>query len=247
MTKLTSSAPPVDNWRDPYSVPGFAHAPWVLLIIAPFRFIPLELSTLLQSLIYCGLIALIIRKLGGDRRAVIVTLSSFIMLDAVLEMNVDWVVLVGLVVPLWASGPFVFVKPQVAAGWYLGLSWRAWLLPAAVSLVVLALSVVIWGFWPLTILERSSGFSWNAAPAEIIPYWLSVLIGIGLTVLAYRRQDPALGVLAWLFYMPYISFYSLVLHHAVLAVRLPKLALIINVAMWAIYVLGFAYVWLFVW
>lgn len=57
----------VDNFLDPFSSnPRFVHAPWALVIFAPFRVLPLELSVLIQTSIFFAILTAIIFKFGGD-------------------------------------------------------------------------------------------------------------------------------------------------------------------------------------
>ena len=192
-----------------------------------------------QSCLLFGLITLVIFKFGGDRRAVVLTLTSFIALDAVLEMNVDWCVLIGLLVPVQYSLPFLLIKPQLAMGYYFGIAPRRWLPAALVGAVVVGISFLIWGLWfqkiAAAVPSVSIGRTFNIAPLNLMPWPISIAIGLALAYLAYRRQDPAIGIIAWLFFTPYIALYALLLLFGIIAIRLRKLALIIYFSTWIIY------------
>lgn len=229
----------VTEIADPYVLIGFVHPVWVPFFVAPFWFLPLEMGALAQTSIYFAAITGVIFKFEGDMRAVWVTLGSYTALDAVIQMNIDWVVVLGLLVPVWASAPLVFAKPQLAVGYYFGLKPKQWLVAGAVGAFFVGLTFLIWGFWPLQILEvvgeRSIGRDFNVAPMNLMPRLLSIAIGVGMAIWAFRLQDPAIGILAWLFFTPYIAPYSLLLPLAMVAVRFFRLALIITIAMWVIY------------
>ena len=77
------------------------------------------------------------------------------------------------------------------------------------------------------------------APLALLPAPVGVLIsfgiGIALAWIAFRRRDPVLSILAWLFFVPYIKIYSLLLPLALLAVRWPRFALLVSAVMWIVY------------
>lgn len=214
------------------------HTPWIIPLLAPFALLPLAVSVLIQAGLYFALITVIIFKFKGGRIAVILTLTSFIALNAVLELNVDWFVLIGLIVPVTWSGPFLLLKPQLALGYYFGVPPREWIKIGGVSAVVVVISIVIWGFWFLEIAQRvptlSIAQTFNIAPSKHLTPLVSWAIGGVIAGLAFRRQDPPLGIIAWFFFTPYIAPYSLVLLMAILATRLRVLAFAVWIATWGV-------------
>jgi hypothetical protein len=56
-----------------------------------------------------------------------------------------------------------------------------------------------------------------------------------MALFAYRDRDPVLGILAWLFFVPYISMYSFVLHIAMLAIKLPRWTILLVLCVWFVY------------
>jgi len=229
------------SFDNPYATQGFVHPIWIVPLIYPFRWLPLEVSTLVQAIIYFVALSLVIVKFGGGRREILVTLLSYTCLDAVLQMNVDWLVVVGMLLPVWASGPFVLAKPQIGTGYYVGLSVRDWLKMAVLMGTVGILTILIWGWWPQTVLDLVSEYSigrfFNVAPSQYLSY-LSLVIGLSLSIWAYRRQDVPLGVLAWLFFTPYLAAYSLPLMLGMLAIKWFRLALIFTLAYWIVLVIA---------
>lgn len=230
----------------PYAVWGFVHAPWTVVLFAPFTLPPLAIATLLQTLLYFALITGLVGQYLPDaahrqRRwlALVLALTSFFAFDAAAEMNVDWMVCIGLLVPVRYSSLFLMIKPQLAFGYYLGVPVKAWPKVALVGAVVLAASVLVWGLWPLTILEKvprtSIGQSFNAAPQVLLPSALAWALGGLLAFFAFRRKDTLLGVLAGLFMVPYIASYSLLLPFTLLAIRVPKAALVVSLSVWLMF------------
>ncbi len=226
------------NASQPYTVGWFVNPPWILLLIAPFSLLPIELSVLVQAVCYFLVMTAIIYRFGGDFTAVLITLTSFVALDAVIEMNVDWIVLLGLLVPLEISPFFLLLKPQLALGYYFGVPWRKWPVIVGVGLVILAITSLIWPNWVVDLFNIVRGstlqHTFNIAPMKLLPFspFLSWIIGAVLTWFSFRRQDPPLGILAWFFFTPYIALYSLVLLLGILAIRWRFLAIAMSATLW---------------
>jgi hypothetical protein len=221
---------------DPYALPGLKNPPWALLPLIPFSFLSLPLATLIQMLIYFGLLAAVITRFGGGLGAVALTLTSPLALDAAINLNIDWLVAFGLLVPRPWSAPLLLLKPQNALGYLLSFGRRDLVRWVLVALVTVLLSLLLWGAWPLAMLEASRRYSvaWqiNLAPQSVIGVPLALVIGLALAFTAYRRRDPVIGILSGLFFVPYIGSYSLLLPFGLVAARWFRPALIVGLALW---------------
>jgi hypothetical protein len=131
----------------PYEAAGrFINPPWTAGLLLPFAWLPLKVSTLLQTCLYFAILTSVIFRFNGTLRGVLIALSSFMAFDAVVELNIDWPVCIGLLVPPAFSGLFLFIKPQLALGCYFSLK-RSQLVQAALLMIgVGAPSVVVWGW-----------------------------------------------------------------------------------------------------
>lgn len=228
---------------NPYAIPRFLNPPWAILPLLPFNvllnILSLHWAVLAQLCLYFALLTGVIRKLGGSTGALLLALTSFIALDSALELNIDWVICVGILAPPIISGPWLLMKPQSAMGFWLSLKFKTLLKAILVALIVLLISLILWPLWPSQIIHNqqttlSSG-NFNVAPMALLSVPVSIGIGLVLSWLAFRRRDAILGILAWPFFVPYIALYSLLLHFAVFAVRYPRVALLITVVMWILY------------
>lgn len=222
----------------PYQIPYFANPPWTAALLAPLGLLPLPVATLIQTCLYLALVAAVILKFGGSLKTVLIALCSFVALDSVIELNVDWLVALGLLVPATWSGPLLLVKPQTAPGYWLSLRRQQLIRSGAVLLVVLAVSLLLWPGWPFQMRDAAAQLTvraYNLAPLALLPVSLSLLIGVVLAWFAVRRHDPIVGILAGLFFVPYIAFYSLLIPFALAAVRWPRIVLLFSVVMWVIY------------
>ena len=136
----------------------FANPPWTAALLAPFGLLPLELSALLQIGLYFAILTGVIYKFGGSFKTVLIVFTSFMALDSAIELNVEWLVALGLLVPAALSGPLLLVKPQIALGY--GLSTLASLHPQMVDIAVPWWAVVL-GFG----ISASTGIIFGLLPA----------------------------------------------------------------------------------
>lgn len=226
--------------NDPFQVEGYFNPPWTAALLLPFSLLPEPLAVLFQLILYYVLIALVVHRFGGSRGAIVLALTSFVAFDSALELNIEWMVCIGLLLPVRWSMPFLLVKPQTAFGYYLGTDWRETLRAGLVAALIIGLSLLIWPGWITQMLDqiRNGALSariYNLAPMSLIGAPVSFLIGLFLAWRAVKRHDPVLGIFAWVFFVPYLALYGVLLHLALLAMRLPRVALIISLALWVIY------------
>lgn len=223
---------------DPYRVPGFVNPPWAAIFFLPLASLPLETATFIQTAIYFAALTLLIDRMGqgsGRWLALIAALGSPFAFDAVIELNLDWIIALGLLLPPVWSAPFLLAKPQIALGWVLGMKppqIRRWII---VALLTLLASLLLWGDWPARLLDNGVRYpvSWliNVAPLAYLGP-LSLLLALFLVWRALHRRDPVLGVLAGLCLVPYIAPYSLLIPYTLAAVRWPRALLILTAALW---------------
>lgn len=226
---------------DPYAL-VWPYPPWAAALLAPFGLPPPDLSILLQFGLYFAVLTAVIFKFGGGLRAVLLALTSAIAFDTALEINIEWLPCLGLLLPPMWSGPLLLVKPQVAFGYVFSFRWPALWRAALVLLAVVAVSLLLWPGWPgrmLADVQANTLGDWgtriNIAPSRLLPAPLAWGLGLLLAWLAFRRQDPILGVLAGLCFVPYATLYGLLPAFALFAVRWPLPALVFSLALWVVY------------
>lgn len=235
----------VDYLVQPNALDAFKNPPWTALYLIPFGLlarVSVPAALIAQMAIYWLALALVVVKFwrghGPGYRAFLIAMTSPFALDAALNLNIDWMVVVGLLVPAAYSAPLLLVKPQNAIGYLAALSWRELVRWTLVALIVVLASFLIWGPWPLVWLENSSvrpvGTNVNFAPWYVASPLVTIPIGIVLAVIARRRRDGLLAILAGAFVVPYIAFYTLLLHFTLIAIRWPRAALVISLALWVV-------------
>src|SRR5260221_12174226 len=230
---------------DPQQIYQFRNPPWTAILLAPFSVLPLSIAVLIQLCLYFAILTLVIYKFGGDLKTVLLVLTSFIALDSALELNIEWLVCLGLLVPAAYSGPLLLIKPQTAFGVWLSFKRSRLVRAILVNLVVLVISLLVWGVWPLPFADfmqrNPPGWEFNIAPLVLIPWFISVGIGLVLGWRAFRRRDPVLGILCWLFFVPYLKFYALLPYFAVFAIRYWRVSLLLRFVVWFIFVWAFLF------
>ena len=223
----------------PYSVRGFYNPPWAAALFAPFARLPIDLSVLLQLALFFVTLTLVIHKFGGRRSAVLIALTSFVALDTALELNVEWMVCLGWLAPARWSAPLLVIKPQTALGYYFSVKPRELLYAVLIGSLFLLASLFIWQDWIPQLITSVRSDTWvrpfNFAPMAFITPYVSIPIGLFLAWRAFRKQDAPLGVLAWLFFMPYVALYGVLIHLAMLAIRAPRAALVASLVLWILF------------
>lgn len=227
----------------PYDIPGFFNPPWTLFILYPFQFLPFELGILAQILAYFIVLSFVVHKFGGDTLTVAVVLASPFALDSLINLNMEWIVCIGLVVPPALSAPFLTAKPQVALGYIMSFKPKEIVLWIGFCLVLMAITFLLYGNWIPDVLASMQhykvGFKLNVGPQAFLPFWLCVTIGIVIGIYAFRKQDGVIAILAGTFFIPYIATYTLLPIFAVVAARWKRFAIVVSISLWiAVFVMG---------
>ncbi len=232
----------VHHLRDPYAALVWPYVPWAVIPLIPFGLLPLPAAVLAQMILYFALLAVVIYRFEGGIGALLVVLTSAIAFDTALEINLEWIVALGLLVPREWSGPLLLVKPQAALGYWFGFRWREWWRGGLVVVAVLAVSFLLWPGWVegmIADIQANTLGEWgsriNVALASLLPRPLAWAIGAALAGLAVYRRDVVIGVFAWQFFVPYSTLYGWMPVFALLAARWPRLAAVISLTLWVLY------------
>jgi hypothetical protein len=196
--------------RSPYNVYGFYNPAWSLLPILPLAVLPINVGRaafLLMSLSGFGYAAY---KLNARPLALGVFLVSPPVLHCLLNANIDWIPLLGFVLPPQIGLFLISVKPQVgftvAIFWFIEAwrngGWRETLRVFWPFTVIFLLSLVLFGFWPARS-AREVGLWWNAS---LWPASLPVGLGLMAAALRTRKIRFAMGAAPCL--SPYVLLHS---------------------------------------
>jgi len=179
------------------------YPPWTSTILLPFVQVPWRESlSLMNSLMFMIVAVAAAREarrysLLSRMGAIVMALISPPLLILLWQGNIDGLVLLGLV-GLPPGAVFALIKPTIA-GWAI-LARRRWLLW---SLGYILVSLVIWGFWPATMLHAFD----NRYLHPMAMGWINLgwpVAAIGVFLLVHTNADPLRLMAAGSFLAPYV-------------------------------------------
>lgn len=196
--------------HSPYDNPLMVHAPWGLLMLTPLAIFPESVGRVLM--IFCALASFqyVGHRLGGKLIAIVFLMASPMAIHEILNGNIDWLAIIGFVLPPQIGLFFISIKPQlgiaVAPFWLISTwktyGWKQTLKIFAPFTIVLLLSFALFGLWPLQALNYPDLW-WNAS------LWpMSIPIGLALFVTALRKQKVEYAIAASPCLSPYVLFHS---------------------------------------
>lgn len=196
--------------HSPYTIEGFYNAPWVILFILPFAPLPEPVGRAAFFLVGLIAYALIAHRLGAKPLAVGAFIISPPVMHGLLFANIDWLAMLGFILPPQVGLFFLAIKPQVGLGVAIFILVDSWLHGGIREVVrvfwpitlALLLSFVLFGPWPLRFEEMVNP-EWNTS------MW-PMLIPVGLTLLvaAIRRRKIEFAMGAGPCLSPYLAFHT---------------------------------------
>lgn len=199
--------------ESPYAaIPIYSAPPWTTLVLIPLAVLPEAVGRALLLAASLAALAYAAWRLGASPLALAVFVLSPPVLHCLLNANLDFVVVLGFVLPPPVGLFFIATKPQVGSvvglfwcveAWRKG-GWRGLLRVAGPVAVAYLISFALYGFWPshyLSIARTSE--TWNAS------LWpLGIPIGLALTVQALRTRLVRWAMPASVCLSPYVLFHS---------------------------------------
>lgn len=218
---IAIASPSEINWREsfyaagqlvlhghsPYGTALFFNPPWALLLVGPLTLLPYVWGKITLSVLTTICMAYAALRLGASR----LTLACFLMSKPAFllfsEVNLDGLVMLGLVLPPEWGLLLVMLKPQLGAGVAMFWAVEAWRTGGARK--------VIRTFLPLILLTTVSLFvfgNWMAfvggvpashGNASLFP--LGLCIGVALLVHAIRSRQLRFAIPSTPFLSPYVG------------------------------------------
>jgi hypothetical protein len=198
--------------QSPYSIDIFFAAPWALFPLLPFALLPENLGRGILFLV--GLIAYgyTAYKLGAKPVALVAFLASPPVMHGLLNSNIEWLPLLGFVMPPQIGLFFISIKPQigsVVAIFWLVEAWRNGGLREAIRIflpvsLALLVSFALFGFWPLRFqntLALTRSYNASLWPG-------SIPIGVALLVAAIHRRNIRFAMGASPCLSPYVLLHA---------------------------------------
>lgn len=226
---IVSFAPAGRDWLHPYDH-LFHNPPWVAPVLWPLAVLPLRIGFVMSGLLAIAMAVWLISQEGGSWLAILATLLSPAFICTLINGNIEWLPLLGIVIGNAWGVPLLLAKPQaggVAALLFFKraeFDWRFWL----PSVGVVAVSLLIWGWWPSQIPLLPDHFGeWNVS---IFPW--GVPLGIVCVWLAWKHDSLRWALLAGTLLSPYFSFASLTPAVAVWSAKYPRAVGLVVAVFW---------------
>ena len=204
----------------------FWNAPWALLPLIPLALLPVQLGRALLVVVTILSLAYVSRRLGAQPLAIGLLLVSPPVMHGLLVGNIDWLAVLGFIMPPQIGLFFIAIKPQIGIAvaifwlveaWRKG-GWREVLRIFWPITVALALSILIFGPWPLRF-ETQAGVWWNAS------LWpMSIPVGLGLLAAALHKRKIEFAMAASPCLSPYLMMHSWVVVLLAVVSSLPETA-----------------------
>ena len=198
--------------KSPYTVDIFFAAPWTVIPLIPFALLPEHIGR--ASIFTLGLIIFSFSaiKLGAKKGALAAFLLSPPVIHCLYNSNIEWIPILGFILPPQVGLFFVAIKPQIGLGiavFWLIEAWRKGGVRETARVfgpftAILLLSFVVFGFWPLRFQDTLSiTEEYNAS------FWpLGIPLGILLIVKAIRSRKPNPAMAASPFFSPYVLLHA---------------------------------------
>ena len=196
--------------NSPYLIEGFFNPFWALIPLLPAALFPPAIGRALLFLAAIISLMYTANKLGASPPVMLMLLLSPPAIHGLLNGNIDWLVLLGLVLPPKIGIFLITIKPQIGIAIAIFWTVEAWrkdqwqgllnlLLPiGSVTLI----SFLLFGLWPLRSAKEIDLW-WNAS------LWpVSIPVGLALFVSSIRKRDVRYAYGASPCLSPYILLHS---------------------------------------
>lgn len=210
------------NGGSPYDVPVFFAAPWAVFPLIPFALMPYAFGRWCIFILGVCAFALIAYRMGAKPLTLAFFLLSYPVLADLANGNIEWMPMLGFILPPQIGLIFVLIKPQVGIGitiYWLIEAYRAGGIQQVVKTflpvtVLTLLSFALYGFWPLHFIQTltmareiksSNAIDYNFS---LWPYGL--ILGLVLVIYSIIKKKQNLSIMAG----PFLSPYALIATYA---------------------------------
>jgi hypothetical protein len=203
---------PLLSGKSPYSVDAFFAPPSSLIPLLPFALLPENIGRAALFLVSIIAFAFTAHRLGAKPPAIIAFLLSPPLIHCLLNANIEWLPLLGFILPPQLGLLLVTTKPQtgpIVALFWIAEAWRkgglrevvriSWL----ISLVVL-ISFALFGLWPMRfrdILPLARNINASLWP-------VSIPVGLVLLTASIRKRELRYAMGASPCLSPYLLFHG---------------------------------------
>lgn len=191
--------------HSPYEWERFYNPVWLLLIITPFSVFPEQIAYRLFTIVALIFISFFVYKQK------LPTIQTFLLLFVlwtvqIVSLNLEWLLLLGLIVNPIIGIWLVLLKPQLgiflAIVLFIGMSWKQ----RVITLILLGIAILISILLGFHVPQLHEFIEWNFSP-----FPLFVPIGILSILISIYSKDKELALVSGLLVSPYWQFPSIII------------------------------------
>lgn len=221
---------------------GYFYSPWISLIFAPLAFLPVRIGWAFMNALSFLTAILLARRYKLSLLHIVLLLLSPPMVYIIIQGQVDFVLLLPLLLPYEFRVIAALTKPQVAGGLAFTVVRKRskWLGTILISVVVIGLSFFFWGNWLKDLLDVSNLVLQADVPHNVLrSLWpIQLIFAIPFLAVGLEKDDERIFIASSPFLFRYAasgSFIGLTL--VSMTVLRWWQALLFILTWWAIYFL----------
>ncbi len=197
--------------QNPYNIGNgqlvFFNPIWTLIPLIPLSLLPTMAGLILNGVISILSLFFVSKRLNLSKSEFFIWSISPMHLQSMLYGNIEWLPLLGLLLPGPLALIFFCIKPQASLGfiailfyqeWQKG-KWQALLKTTLPTIVLIIANIFIWG---LPTIPTSS----NPGLRSLFPF--SLVLGIPALLLSLRDKDYRTSGIVGPFVSPYVTFHG---------------------------------------
>lgn len=195
------------NGESPFSVEIYYAAPWALVLLMPFAMMPYEIGRAGVFVLGLAAFAYVGYRMGARRWTMALFLCSAAVVGCLNNGNIEWMPLLGIVLPPQFGLILLAVKPQVGVGlafFWLFIIWKrdGFLVTArtfAPVTILMLISFAVYGPWPLRFGQT---IAWSADNTSL--GWYGMALGWALLARSIRKGDEGMALASGPLLSPYV-------------------------------------------
>ncbi|MBI9044212.1 MAG: hypothetical protein JEZ06_06990 [Anaerolineaceae bacterium] len=192
--------------KDPYAVNQFMIAPWVFPLFIPLSWLPVSLAMAILRVLGLFTYSFVAFRMGVKPIGLIAILLSPQIMHNIINCNIDWLAFLGFILPPQIGLFLVIIKPQI--GCALMIYWaydtyqqKRMVRTFAPFIIVLILSFMVFGLWPLHFSSVQEAYNASAWP-------ISLPFGIVLLLKALKEKEIRIAQGISPLFSPHVMFHS---------------------------------------
>jgi hypothetical protein len=194
----------------------FPNPPWTVALPAILAIVPMQVGRGIWFAMGFLSYIVIAYKLGARGFGLIAFMLAPPLVHDLLNANLNWLVLWGLVLPAQWGILLLVIKPQIGGfavlyrlvEQYQQGSIRGVIKAVLPTLILTIIGMVMYGLWFVTILNNGISENLTTYNSTLFPY--SIPFGLIALYLSWRRKDITWAIAAGPLLSPYASFHSYV-------------------------------------